>query len=64
MTTNTDWVRACGSGTCLEVRATIGGQHVILRTTGRVEETIVSTGDEWRAFVTAVKNGDFDQVLA
>ena len=59
-----EWVRAsCDTSACVEVAA-IGRDTVVLRSAfaplgaRRVEVT----RDEWDAFVTAVKAGDFDTV--
>lgn len=54
------WVRACGNATCIEV---LKLRHfVMLRVSGERDAVIAATGEEWLAFVAAVKAGAFDQV--
>lgn len=62
----TPWTTACGNATCIEVRAENDDGIVAIRSTHVSvdgHDTIWCTPDEWRAFLTGAKNGDFDEVL-
>lgn len=58
------WARpkACGSnGSCVEVFMPGNGwDFVRIRCTEDPEQYVVATEDEWRAFIDAVKAGEFD----
>ncbi len=48
----------CDSSACAAVR--IGLTDVAVRNTDRPDVSVVFTYEEWRAFVTAAKAGEFD----
>jgi predicted secreted Zn-dependent protease len=54
-------VVSCEGGACVEVAAT--GDAVLLRSSANPDGTPVTLSrDEWRAFLTGVREGDFDRV--
>lgn len=56
-----DWVKACGTSSCVEVRgATYGG--VEIRSSQNPERVLQFTDEEWWEFAEGVKDGDFDRV--
>ena len=52
----------CNGGACVQVAAT--EQGVLLGNTRQPTGPVISyTPDEWHAFVTGIKKGDFDDLL-
>lgn len=59
----TRWFKApCEGGACVEAGVLEYGDVAIRSSLFRAR-TVVVTQSEWRAFVQAVKDGHFDQVL-
>lgn len=57
------FVRAdgCDSGTCVEIGACACGGEVLVRDSKNPTGPVLGfTRDEWKVFVTGVKNGEFD----
>ncbi len=62
------WVRTpCDTNQCVEVHPfpfpTEGNGMVFIRTSSARERLVITTMDEWVAFVGAVKAGAFDKTL-
>jgi len=51
----------CQTSTCIEVRSTDSGDHVIIGTTSSCL-VVMPTREEWEMFLKGAKNGDFDGV--
>lgn len=49
----------CSFGTCVEVALT-EDRSVLVRDSQRPSSVLRFTAEEWAAFVTGVKNGEFD----
>jgi hypothetical protein len=60
--TGLQWFKssASGGGGCVEVAQMTGGRVALRDTKDRDKAPHVYTKDEWRAFVTGAKNGEFD----
>jgi Domain of unknown function (DUF397) len=55
------WVKArsCNNSACAEV-AIAGPDIILIRNSEHTESVTRFTGEEWRAFITGVKNDEFD----
>ncbi len=53
-----------GGSNCVEAKKDSGGQHIFVRdskeTGSGIQSTLTFSVAEWEAFVTGVKNGEFD----
>jgi hypothetical protein len=59
--TNLTWRSAqCSSHSCIEVAALPDGVAIRDSKAGDSGTVLVFTSDEWRAFVTGIKAGEFD----
>jgi hypothetical protein len=60
-TTNLIWRSAkCSTSSCIEVAELADGVAIRSSTAGDAGTVLVVNRDEWLAFVTGIKNGEFD----
>lgn len=58
------WIKACGSGTCIEVSASVASDTVLIRCLPTSpDKAIRATYEEWWQFLDGVKAGAFDDVI-
>jgi Domain of unknown function (DUF397) len=50
-----------GNGNCIEI-ANVTGRYLIRDSKDRLGPALQFTGDEWRAFLGGVHNGEFDNI--
>jgi Domain of unknown function (DUF397) len=59
---DTSWItsRACNNSACVQVAHLSGGLVALRDSKDTTKAAHVFDGDEWAAFLTGVKNGEFD----
>jgi Domain of unknown function (DUF397) len=64
-TSNAAWItsRACNNSACVQVAHLAGGMVAVRDSKDTTKPPHVFNGDEWAAFLTGVKAGEFDLPL-
>jgi hypothetical protein len=52
--------RSCGAGNCVEAAPLPDGAVALRDSKNRNTPPYILTSEEWKAFITEIKNGDYD----